>query len=49
MSHWIWALVVFGCLVWYTLVSIYVAIKGEFALVKLVGNAIDIACKGLRC
>lgn len=41
MSHWIWALVVFGCLVWYTLVSIYVAIKGAVDIKSMLAHLRD--------
>lgn len=28
MAHWIWALLIGACLIWYSTVTIYVAIRG---------------------
>jgi hypothetical protein len=35
MSHWFWAVLTAACLVWYSTITIYVAVKGVFDIRRM--------------
>ena len=36
--EWVWAGIVFGCLAWYALTAVYIAIKGAFDIQTMLGH-----------
>jgi hypothetical protein len=34
-EHWAWWLLVMGCVVWYSTITVYVAIKGAYDIVHM--------------
>ena len=37
-GHWFWALLLAACLVWYSTITVYVAIRGAFDIKNMLGR-----------
>jgi hypothetical protein len=37
-EHWIWWLVSMACVLWYSTITVYVAVRGGFNIKTMLGN-----------
>jgi hypothetical protein len=40
-EHWFWLLLLAACIVWYSTITVYVAIKGGFDIAHMLGRLAD--------